>query len=101
MYTDMNGSYLITKDDIHNTNFYPTLKRQKNLMISLQLCSSHPSMIPQKVSLRMMHYSVCVMKGYHISEILQRDIGSVFAKDFIAARQAKGFRRQNDSIGAS
>lgn len=67
-------------------------------MILLQLCSSHHNMIPQKVSLRVIHYAVCVMKDYHISEMLQHDIGLVFEKDFIAARQAKGFRKQNDTV---
>lgn len=67
-------------------------------MISLQLCSSHHNMIPQKVSQRMMHFSVCVMKDHPISEVLQHDIASVFVKDFLAARQAKGFRKQNDTV---
>lgn len=30
--------------------------------------------------------------------MLQQDIGSVFVKDFIAARQDKGFRKQNDTV---
>lgn len=55
-------------------------------------------MIPQKVSQRMMHFSVCVMKDHPISEVLQHDIASVFVKDFLAARQAKGFGKQNDTV---
>lgn len=58
-------------------------------------------MIPQKVSLRMVHCSVCVMKNWHVSEMLQPDISLVSVKGSTAARQAKGVRRQNDTVGAS
>lgn len=50
-------------------------------MILLQLCSSFHNVIPQTVSRRAIHYSVCVVKDYHLSEMSQRDIGSVFKED--------------------
>lgn len=47
-----------------------------------------------------MMFCLCPEK-WHISEMLQHVTGLVFVKGSTAARKAKGFRRQNDTVGAA
>lgn len=75
MYTSMAGFYLLIKATYSDTSFCLSLKRQNNLMIFYSF--AHPITFLQKVSLRMIHYAVCVVKNCHISETLQYDIGLV------------------------
>lgn len=84
-----------------DTRFYPSLKKTEEsgcFATALFIPSQHDS--PEDFTKNDALFCLCYEKVAHL-EMLQHDTGLVFVKGSTAARQAKGFRKQNDTVGTS